>query len=117
MPVWGRHPAGSVAGGELVAIMGEIRVDPDGVARAGAALASAARRLADARAGLARTGDAQVAMGGDPAASAYARMHEAWVAELEGLGRLLELLARSTGTAAALYTEADATAVPPAGEG
>jgi uncharacterized protein YukE len=95
--------------------MGEIRVDPDGVAGAGAALAAAARRLSDAHAGLARTWDARIAMAGEPAGSAYGRMHEAWLAQLATLARRLELLAAATGTAANAYLEADAAL--PAGEG
>jgi len=97
--------------------MGEIRVDPDGVARAGAALAAAARRLKDAHAGLARTWDARLATAGEPAGSAYARMHEAWLAELASLARRLELLATATGTAAGAYVEADAATFLPAAEG
>jgi hypothetical protein len=95
--------------------MGEIRVDPDGVARAGAALAAAARRLADARAGLARAWDARIAMAGEPAGSAYARMHEAWLVELGSLTRRLELLAAATGSAADAYAATDAAAKPAAG--
>jgi hypothetical protein len=96
--------------------MGEIRVDPDGVARAGAALARAARRLADAHAGLVRAEDARAAMGGEPAGSAYTRMHAVWLDQLRELSLRLEALAGATAAAAAAYVETDTSALrPPAG--
>jgi uncharacterized protein YukE len=97
--------------------MGEIRVDPDGVAGAGAALASAARRLADAHAGLARADDAGVAMGGEPAGSAYARMHAVWLEQLRELSGRLDSLARATGAASDAYVETDTSVLRPAAEG
>jgi uncharacterized protein YukE len=93
--------------------MGEIRVDPEQVASAGAALASAARRLADAHAGLARTADAGGSMNGEPAVGAYARMQATWLAELRALADDLRRIAGATSSAASAYVETDAAAMAP----